>query len=84
MGVYLIGLADGTACDESSDKGGHARPPIVFLEQGDSAEVSSVGAGEGFVDVFDQGMLGGFGDIEATLVGEGAVVEVPVFWEGAG
>ena len=32
VGVYLIGLAGGTPCDEFADKGGHIRPPVVFLE----------------------------------------------------
>ena len=47
-------------------------------------EVSAVGAGEGFVDVFDQGVAGRFRDVKATLVIEGAVVEVPVLRGGAG
>ena len=52
VGIDLIGLARGTAGDEFADEGGHAGPPVVFLEQGDSAEVSAVGAGKGFVKVF--------------------------------
>ena len=83
-GVYLIGLTGGTACDEFSDKGGHAWPPIILLEQGNGADVSAMGAGEGFVNVFGQGVTGGFGDVEATLVVEGALVKVPVLGGRAG
>ena len=79
MGVDLIGLTSGAAGDESADKGGDARPPIVFLEQGDGAEEAAVSAGEGFVDAFNKEMAGGFGDVEAALVVEGALVKVPVF-----
>ena len=46
-------------------------------------EVSAVGAGEGFVDVFDQRVTGGFRDVEATPVVKGALIEVPVLRGGA-
>ena len=42
VGVNFAGLASGTSCDEFVDKGGHARPPIVFLEWGNGAEVSTM------------------------------------------
>ena len=41
-----------------------------------------MGAGEGFVDAFDQGVAGGFRNVKATLVIEGALVEVPVLRGG--
>ena len=45
VGVNLIGLANSAAGDEFADEGGHARPPIVFLEHGDGAEISPVEIG---------------------------------------
>ena len=68
VGVDLVGLAGGAASNEFSDKGGHPRPPVIFLEKGDSAEVSAMGPGKGFMDVFDQGVTGGFRDIEMQFV----------------
>ena len=44
MSVDLVSLANGTASDEFADEGGHPWPPIIFLEQGDGAEVPAVGA----------------------------------------
>ena len=43
-----------------------------------------MGAGEGFMEVFDQGKAGRLGDVEAALVVEGALVEIPVLGRGAG
>ena len=84
VGVDFVGLARGTAGDEFADEGGHAGPPVVFLEQGNSSEVPPVGTSKGLMNVFYQGMSGGFRDIEVTLVVEGALVEVPVLWRGTG
>ena len=78
MGVDLVGLAGSTAGDEFADEGGHPWPPIIFLKKGDSVEVSTVSPCEGFMDVFDEGVLGGFGDVEAQFVVKGALIKVPV------
>ena len=32
MDIDFVCLAGGVACDELADKGGHSRPPVVFLE----------------------------------------------------
>ena len=82
MGVDFVGLTRGTARDKSADECGHARPPVVLLEQGKGAEVSAVGTSKGFVDIFDQGVAGGLGDVETTLIVEGALVEIPVLGGG--
>ena len=58
--VGLVGLACGTAGNEFSNKGGHAGPPVVLLEERDSVEISTVGTSEGLVDVFHELMVGGF------------------------
>ena len=84
VGVDFVGLASSAAGDEFADEGGHAGPPIVFLEHRNGAEVSTVGASEGFVNVFDQGVVGRFRYVEATFVIKGALVEVPVLGGGSG
>ena len=43
MGVNLVGLACGTARNESLDKDAHARPPVVPLQERDSVEITTVG-----------------------------------------
>ena len=53
VGVDLVGLTRGAAGDELADESSHAGPPVVFLEQGNGAEISAVGAGERFVDALD-------------------------------
>ena len=83
VGVHFVGLASSAASDKFTDEGGHARPPIVFLEQGDCAEITAVGTCKGFVDILNKGVAGGLGDVEAALVIEGALVEVPVLQRGA-
>ena len=65
MGVYLVGLASSTAGDEFSDKGGHAWPPIVFLQERDGAEISAMGASKGFMDASDKSVACGLRDVEA-------------------
>ena len=84
MGVYFIGLASSAASDEFTDEGGHAGPPVVLLEQGDGAEVSAMGASEGFVDALKKRVMSGFRDVKAALVVEGALVKVPILGRGAG
>ena len=68
VGIHFVGLASGTAGNEFLDKGSHAWPPIVLLKKGDGVEITTVGAGEGFVDVFDKRVAGRFRDIEAALI----------------
>ena len=65
VGVDLVGLTCGTASNEFADEGGHAGPPVVLLEQGDGAEVSAMSTGKGFVDVFDERVSGGLGNVKA-------------------
>ena len=84
MSVHLIGLAHGTASDEFADKCGHFWPPIVLLEKRNGMEVPAVSASEGFMETFYEGVSGGFRDIEAGLVIECALVEVPVLRGGLG
>ena len=43
-----------------------------------------MGTGKGFVNVLHEGVAGGFGNIEAALVIEGALVEIPILRGGAG
>ena len=83
VGVNLVGLACGTAGDEFSDKGGHARPPVVLLEKGNGVEVSAVGPGKRFMDALDEGVSGRFGNVEAALVIKSALVEIPVLSGGS-
>ena len=45
-------------------------------------EVSTVGAGEGFVNVFYEGMSSRFGNVEVRFVIEGTLIEVPVLGLG--
>ena len=78
MGVNLIGLASSAAGDVFVDEGGHSRPPIIFLEKGDGAEVSAMGTCKGFVNIFYKGVLGRFGNVEGFVI-EGALVKIPVF-----
>ena len=82
MDVDLVGLTHGASGDESPDEGSHAGPPVVSLEQGDGVEVTAVSSSEGLVDVSNEGVAGGFEDIEAQLVVEGTLVKVPVPWLG--
>ena len=82
VGVYFVGLARSAAGDEFPDEGGHTRPPVIPLEQRDGAEIPAVGTGEGFVNIFNEGVAGRFRDIEAALIIEGALVEVPVLGRG--
>ena len=84
VGVDLIGLTSGTTSDKFLDEGGYTRPPVVLLEQRDGAEISAVGSGKEFMNVFDKGVPGGFGDIEAQFVIEGTLVKVPVIFLGMG
>ena len=78
MGVDLIGLASSAASNELADKGGHSWPPIILLEKGDGAEISAMSTHEGFMNIFYEGVLGRFGDVEAQFVIESALIEVPV------
>ena len=78
MGVDLIGLTHGTSGDELADESGHAGPPIVFLKQGDGAEISGMSASKGFMNILDEGVSGRLGDVEMQFVIESALVEVPV------
>ena len=82
VGVHFVGLAGSTAGDEFSDEGGHAGPPIVPLQEGDCAEVSAMGAGKGFVNVFNEGVTGGFGNVEVASIIKSALVEIPVLRGG--
>ena len=84
VGVHLVGLAHGTASDESADKGSHSWPPVILLKERDGAEVSAVGACQELMDAFDKGVLGGFGDVEVEFVIEGAMVEIPIAWQRVG
>ena len=83
VGVDFIGLACGAPGDEFLNEGGHARPPTVFLEESNSVEVSAMSASEGFVDVHYKRVMGRFGDVEAALIVEGTLIEVPVLGGGA-
>ena len=42
MCVDLVGLASSTASHKSLDKGGQTRPPVVALNQVNSAEISAM------------------------------------------
>ena len=77
-GVDLIGLTCGTPGNEFSHECGYAWPSIVFLEEKDGAEISTMGASERFMDIFDKGMLGGFRDVYTAFIVKGtwAVHEV--------
>ena len=78
VGVNLIGLASSTASNEFANKGGHSWPPIVLLEKGYGVEISAVGAHEGFVNIFHEGVSGRFRNVEVRFVVEGALIEIPV------
>ena len=84
VSVHFVGLASGTTSNEFADKGGHAGPPVVFLKKRDGVKVSSMGSGEGFMDVFDEGVAGRFWDVETALVVQGALIKVPVPRGGLG
>ena len=47
-------------------------------------EVTAVGTGEGFVDALYQRELGGFRDVELSLVIEGPLIKVPIYGGRAG
>ena len=84
VGVHFVGLAGGASGNEFTNEGGHPWPPVVFLEEGDGSEVAAVGTGKKFVNVFYEGVPGGFGDEKAGFVIEGTIVEVPVVGGGTG
>ena len=64
VGIDFVGLASGAPSNEFVNEGGHPRPPIVFLEQGDGAEVSAMGPGKRFMDIFDESVVGGLRNIK--------------------
>ena len=78
VGVDLIGLASSAASNELADKGGHSWPPIILLEKGDGAEISTMSTHEGFMNIFYEEVSGRFGDVEAQFVIESALIKVPV------
>ena len=84
VGVDFVGLTDSTTSNEFVDKGGHSWPPIILLEEVNCVEVSTVGPGKGFMDVLNEGVAGGFRNIEVAPVIESAMVEVPVLGVGVG
>ena len=63
--VDLIGLTHSTTSNEAANEGGYTGPPVVLLEKGDGVEITTVGTHQRFMDVFDKGVLGRFGDVEA-------------------
>ena len=44
VGINLVCMVGGTASNEFLDEDSHARPPVVLLEEGNSAEVPAMGA----------------------------------------
>ena len=67
VGVNLVSLASGTAGDKSGDKGGQTRPPIVMLNQVNSAEITAMAFHLGAVQGAYQILSNWLGNIEMAL-----------------
>ena len=53
MSIDHISLAGSIASNEFVNEGGHARPPVVLLKEGDDAEITAISAGQRFMDIFE-------------------------------
>jgi len=78
MGVDLVGLARSTASHKLLDKGGKTRPPIVTLNQVNSAEISAMASHWGAVQGANQILVSWFRDVEVSLEVQGALHERPI------
>ena len=67
MGVNLHLLTEGTASNETVNKGRHTWPPIVMGQQGICAEETAMLRGKGQVDSSDKVMMGSRRYIEVVF-----------------
>jgi len=82
--VDLVGLASSAASHKSPDKGGKIRPPVVALNQVNSAEVSTMSPCQGAVQGAYHILVSWFWGIETPLKVQGALQECPVITRHTG
>jgi len=80
--VNLVGLASSTASHESADKGGQTGPPVVTLNQVNSAEISAMASHWGAVQGAHQILSSWFRNVKMALEVQGSIQKCPVIARG--
>ena len=78
VSVYFVLLADGTTGNKVVYESGESQPPEVLFNEGLGLKTAGVSKGQGFMEGSDEGLADVMGNIHATFVVEGSILEFPV------
>ena len=84
VGIYFHLLANSTASNETMDKGGHSRPPIILRQHEISAKEVSMARGEGQMNYCNNIMMRVQQQVKADFEINKGGIETPILWHGRG